>query len=66
MMMLLSIVAQVLVIWTGLATVSAFCLGAALGALSAVPAPAPIPCWIPAPELACRESAERVGCGIGW
>jgi hypothetical protein len=65
-MLLLSIIAQALAIWTGVATVAALSFGRALGTLSAVPAPVRIPGRMPAPEPACENSAEPVGCGAGW
>jgi hypothetical protein len=64
-MLPLSLIAQVFAIWTGLAAVTALSVGAGLGAMSAVPTPAPIPRRRRAPEAACRENTERIGCGAG-
>ena len=42
-MSMLSAIPETLAIWTVVAAAVAFCLGAALGALAAVPTPAPVP-----------------------
>jgi hypothetical protein len=59
-------IAQVISLWFSMATVTAFTLGAAFGALSAAPKPALVPVRFVRPGQAAREdSANRVACGAG-